>query len=116
MRSRFSAFALGRTDYLLDTWHTETRPATLSPDIETRWRRLEVLSSGVEGGHGHVHFRATWQAPGAWGVLEERSLFLREYDRWRYHSGEVATRALRPGRNDPCPCGSGRKFKQCCRL
>src|ERR1700678_2772907 len=19
-----------------------------------------------------------------------------------------------PGRNDPCPCGSGRKFKQCC--
>ncbi len=22
----------------------------------------------------------------------------------------------RPGRNDPCPCGSGRKFKQCCAL
>src|ERR1019366_9009585 len=21
-----------------------------------------------------------------------------------------------PGRNDPCPCGSGRKFKQCCGL
>lgn len=21
---------------------------------------------------------------------------------------------LRPGRNDPCPCGSGRKFKRCC--
>jgi len=20
----------------------------------------------------------------------------------------------RPGRNDPCPCGSGKKFKQCC--
>jgi hypothetical protein len=19
-----------------------------------------------------------------------------------------------PGRNDPCPCGSGRKYKQCC--
>jgi uncharacterized protein len=19
-----------------------------------------------------------------------------------------------PGRNDPCPCGSGRKFKKCC--
>ena len=21
-----------------------------------------------------------------------------------------------PGRNDPCPCGSGKKFKQCCAL
>ena len=20
----------------------------------------------------------------------------------------------RPGRNDPCPCGSGRKYKRCC--
>ena len=20
----------------------------------------------------------------------------------------------KPGRNDPCPCGSGRKYKQCC--
>lgn len=23
-------------------------------------------------------------------------------------------RSARPGRNDPCPCGSGRKYKQCC--
>lgn len=23
-------------------------------------------------------------------------------------------RSMRPGRNDPCPCGSGRKYKQCC--
>lgn len=22
----------------------------------------------------------------------------------------------RPGRNDACPCGSGKKFKQCCAL
>lgn len=22
----------------------------------------------------------------------------------------------RPGRNDPCPCGSGRKYKHCCAL
>lgn len=20
----------------------------------------------------------------------------------------------KPGRNDPCPCGSGKKYKQCC--
>ena len=21
---------------------------------------------------------------------------------------------LNPGRNDPCPCGSGKKYKKCC--
>lgn len=25
-----------------------------------------------------------------------------------------ATPALKPGRNDPCPCGSGKKYKKCC--
>ncbi|HUC18187.1 MAG TPA: SEC-C metal-binding domain-containing protein [Acetobacteraceae bacterium] len=24
------------------------------------------------------------------------------------------TRYPKPGRNDPCPCGSGRKYKRCC--
>ena len=27
--------------------------------------------------------------------------------------GAAVSSAL-PGRNDPCPCGSGRKFKKCC--
>ena len=26
----------------------------------------------------------------------------------------IRTRLRRPGRNDPCPCGSGAKFKRCC--
>ena len=28
--------------------------------------------------------------------------------------GNLRARALRPRPNDPCPCGSGRKFKKCC--
>ena len=27
---------------------------------------------------------------------------------------EPETEATKPGRNDPCPCGSGKKFKKCC--
>lgn len=27
---------------------------------------------------------------------------------------EPAKRNVRPSRNQPCPCGSGRKYKQCC--
>jgi len=26
----------------------------------------------------------------------------------------IKNRGPRVGRNDPCPCGSGRKYKQCC--
>jgi hypothetical protein len=26
----------------------------------------------------------------------------------------MTTAVPRPGRNEPCPCGSGRKYKQCC--
>jgi uncharacterized protein len=29
-------------------------------------------------------------------------------------SGTAATRRTKVGRNDPCPCGSGKKFKHCC--
>lgn len=28
--------------------------------------------------------------------------------------GKTVTRALKIGRNDPCPCGSGKKYKKCC--
>jgi uncharacterized protein len=39
--------------------------------------------------------------------------------RWRTKvvaskEANLRARALRLGRNDPCPCGSGRKFKKCC--
>ncbi len=27
---------------------------------------------------------------------------------------QAPVRSKRPGRNDPCPCGSGRKYKHCC--
>ena len=38
------------------------------------------------------------------------------YDFWQSKAGFTAVRHEAPkvGRNDPCPCGSGKKFKQCC--
>jgi uncharacterized protein len=38
------------------------------------------------------------------------------YNFWRNRrAGAAPVEAeAKPGRNDPCPCGSGRKFKQCC--
>ncbi|WFM73088.1 YchJ family protein [Halomonas sp. CKK8] len=114
MRSRYSAFALDLTDYLLASWHSDTRPASLAPDPSTRWVALEILESREEGDEGVVHFRATFCEGRRWGVLEERSRFRREAGRWTYLDGSPTVTRLKPGRNAPCPCGSGRKFKACC--
>ncbi|MFW6346290.1 MAG: YchJ family protein [Halomonas sp.] len=114
MRSRYTAFALGLVDYLLATWHPETRPAELSVDDATRWLRLEVRESGEAGDSGQVHFRAIFREGQRFGVLEEASRFCRERGRWFYRDGTPAVSRLKPGRNEACPCGSGRKFKACC--
>ena len=42
MRSRYTAYVLGRADYLLATWHERTRPATLELDPAAKWLGLEV--------------------------------------------------------------------------
>ena len=114
MRSRYSAFVLGLADYLLATWHPDTRPATLDVSDSPDWVGLEVLSSGSEGDRGQVHFRAMYRVQGGFGYLEEESDFVGEEGRWYYLSGKTSEGRLDPGRNDRCPCGSGRKFKACC--
>ena len=114
MRSRFSAFVVKDADYLLATWHPDTRPATLQLDDSPDWVGLQVLSSGEQEGRGQVHFRAVYRLPDGFGYLEEASDFVREDGRWFYLSGQTREVRLDPGRNEPCPCGSGRKFKACC--
>lgn len=118
MRSRYSAFVLDLTDYLLATWHPSTRPASLEADAATVWKRLEIVESGEESGvageRGWVQFRATFREGKRWSVLEESSRFVHEAGRWCYLDGNPIVHRLKPGRNAPCPCGSGRKFKACC--
>jgi SEC-C motif-containing protein len=116
MRSRYSAYVLKNSAYLNDTWHPSTRPVALDVSSDdTEWRRLEVV--GTEKGaetdsEGVVEFAAWFQG----GQLHERSRFVREEGRWFYLDGEILPphQQEKPGRNAPCPCGSGKKYKRCC--
>ncbi|MFW5825647.1 MAG: YchJ family protein [Marinobacter sp.] len=114
MRSRFSAFVLALPDYLRATWHPDTRPVSLNLDDAPRWTTLQVLSSAAQGDHGQVRFRALYRLPKAFGYLEETSDFVRVQGHWYYLGGSTREGRLDPGRNERCPCGSGRKFKACC--
>ena len=90
MRSRYSAFAVGDTAYLLESWHPSTRPSTLELDPEIAWRRLDIVDT-VGGGPfddtGIVEFAAHYRSGGERGVQHERSRFVREDGRWYYVDG-----------------------------
>ena len=116
MRSRFTAFVLKLEDYLLASWHISTRPAVLNLDDASDWISLNILSSGEEGATGYVHFKAIYRLNSGWGYLQEISEFLQENKQWYYLKGEVTEGLLKPKRNEPCPCASGKKFKSCCLL
>lgn len=92
MRSRYSAFALGLVDYLLETWHSSTRPPALEIDDSISWRRL-VIESRQAGGpfdaEGFVTFTAIGRTPAGRFEQRERSRFVRENSRWFYVDGEV---------------------------
>ncbi|OZG72027.1 zinc chelation protein SecC [Hahella sp. CCB-MM4] len=114
MRSRYTAFSGSMWQYLLDTWHSSTRPASLGNDDPVEWFKLEVHESSADSDKGKVSFSATFRQAGKWMQLRENSRFLHENGRWYYVDGDAEWVELDPGRNDPCPCGSGKKFKKCC--
>ncbi|WP_022885677.1 YchJ family protein [Glaciibacter superstes] len=87
MRSRFSAYAIGDADYLLQTWHPSTKPASLELDPGIRWYRLDILG-GKRGGlldtEGTVEFRAFYRTDAGAGEQHELSRFTRVGGRWLY--------------------------------
>jgi SEC-C motif-containing protein len=93
MRSRYSAFALGKIDYLLATWHPSTRPKELNLDREEHWLSLRVESSetAADGHAGKVTFVARWREKGTTRTLAETSRFVREAGKWLYVSGIART-------------------------
>ncbi|MCB5168404.1 hypothetical protein LG634_26720 [Streptomyces bambusae] len=87
MRSRFSAFAVGDTAYLMRSWHPDTRPGRLDLDPGQVWERLEVLGTergGMFETEGAVEFRAHYREGGHRGSLHEHSEFSRVDGAWVY--------------------------------
>jgi SEC-C motif-containing protein len=92
MRSRFTAFAEGRAQYLLHSWAPEARPAEVRLPPDRRWVSLTILDT-VDGGAlaktGIVEFVAHYEDPAGGGTLHERSTFRRHDGRWVYVAGTV---------------------------
>lgn len=92
MRSRYSAFVMGKLDYLLATWHTSRRPAALEPnEAGLRWLGLEVKHHlQQDESHATVEFIARSKHGGRAQRLHETSRFVREDGAWFYVDGDIA--------------------------
>lgn len=119
MRSRYTAFVRGDMGYLAATHDPATRAAfdpvgTGAWAGRVRWLGLTVQGTQAGGpgdAEGRVTFVARFEEAGRPGSIREDSRFRRLDGRWVYVDGRAPAAV---GRNAPCPCGSGRKFKQCC--
>ena len=92
MRSRYVAYVLELEPYLLATWHSTTRPASLEFDKEekTRWLGLTIKRDEVQDeDHATVEFVARYKIGGRAYRLHETSRFVREEGRWFYVDGDV---------------------------
>lgn len=128
MRARYTAYSQVNIDFIEKTHDPKTRKKT---DMEsnrewaeqTEWKKLEILSTkdgGINDTTGIVEFRAQFSDGEKDSFHHEISEFTKKNGEWFFTDGkspqnhQIVNTEPKVGRNDPCPCGSGKKYKKCC--
>jgi SEC-C motif-containing protein len=128
MRARYSAFVTKQAEFLHESLHPEHRAdhdvaATRRWAERSQWLGLkiqEVKAGGPQDAEGTVEFIATYKDHDLIKPHHEISSFRKVDGKWYFVDGKLVPPATevraqpKVGRNDPCPCGSGKKFKKCC--
>lgn len=125
MRSRYSAFCTNNVDYLIATHHPskhegDDKAQLLNTITSCKWLKLSITATqkGLSNdSDGTVEFIAVYEENQQLFQLREKSQFVQENGHWYYLDGDVINqpqvKSDKPGRNEPCWCGSGKKFKKC---
>ena len=127
MRSRYTAYVVHAIDYIITTCLDEGKDRidhkqTKEWSEKSQWLGLKILSTdkgGPEDSEGTVEFEATYERDKLRDIHHEQAKFKKTGDKWFYHDGNIVPKTIvrtgpKIGRNEPCPCGSGKKYKQCC--
>ena len=130
MRSRYSAYVKHEIDYIINTCVHRGKDdidykSTRDWSEQSEWLGLKIISvekGGPADTEGTVEFEASYMRDGLKDVHHEKAKFKKdnaENSQWLYDEGHITPRTVvrtapKTGRNDPCPCGSGKKYKHCC--
>ena len=128
MRARYSAFVVENIDFLESSLHPAARH-DFDPKGSAQWAKnsewlgLEVVNTeqGSElDSAGIVEYIAKFKTQNRTMNHHEIGNFVKEDGQWFYKDGEtvkpgtIRREGKKIGRNEPCPCGSGKKYKKCC--
>lgn len=135
LRARYTAFVEQEIDFVVATHHSKTRSGIDRKEIESwaknsEWHGLEVVqreAGEATDTQGTLIFCAkysekTGENAGKIQDHWEKSFFERDPSPkgdWKFldaqgvHVGTYKRAEPKIGRNDPCPCGSGKKYKKC---
>lgn len=128
MRSRYTAHVKGEIDYIYDTTHPSKQSGVNRKEVEdwsrkSQWQSFEIVQieeGGAEDTQGTVEFVATYRLKEKPVRHHEIAEFKKSNDRWYFFDGKaprpqtIIRQSPKVGRNDPCSCGSGKKYKKCC--
>jgi len=127
MRARYSAYVLGEIGFVGES-HDPAKRSEFNPEeaatwsSESEWGGLTILATDkgeAKDSEGMVEFVARYYFGKEWKNHRERAIFKKIDGKWFYHDGvfvdsTIKREEAKVGRNDPCPCGSGKKYKKCC--
>ncbi|MHB8122496.1 MAG: YchJ family protein [Desulfuromonadaceae bacterium] len=126
MRARYSAYALAKMDFIFESTHPDYREgydhAGTKEWAETaEWQGLKIINTkkgGADDSVGEVEFIASFVEKGDKRDHHEAGQFKRKDGHWYFTEGHMVRpqplSVTKVGRNDPCTCGSGLKYKKCC--
>jgi SEC-C motif domain protein len=139
MRSRYVAYVTADVDYLESSLAPESKAdfdakAAKQWAKQAKWKGLKIISTekgGLDDTTGTVEFIATYEQGKEGFDHHEVSTFKKIKNHWYFVDGEAHTHKEgedhhhekpqtvvrtepKIGRNDPCSCGSGKKYKKCC--
>jgi len=126
MRARYSAYTKAEMDFVFNSTDPANREGydhdgTRAWAENSEWLGLEIIGTvkgGADDSNGEVEFVARFKENGTLREHHENALFKRKEGVWYFSDGVMVkpkpVTVTKVGRNDPCTCGSGLKYKKCC--
>ena len=128
MRARYSAYVAHAIDFIVASCEEGEGIAEIDKKATEDWSRnsiwhgLTILNTekgGENDDEGTVEFTASYTLKQMRDTHHETAAFKKINGEWKYVAGNIVTTTgkrdgRKIGRNEPCPCGSGKKYKNCC--